>query len=117
MSWCERNGVDYIVGIARNRALAKKTKPIMELSAMAHGAGGKKVRLFDEFPYAAASWSRSRQVIIKAGYSARGANPRYIVTSLKGAPQRLCDRVYCASGDMENRLKEQQIPSEACYQE
>ena len=54
-----RNRVDYIVGIARNATLAKKAAPVMELAAMAHEAGGKKVRVFDEFPYAAASRSRS----------------------------------------------------------
>ena len=109
LPWCERNGVDYIVGIARNAALAKKAKPVLELSAMAHEASGKKVRVFDEFPYAAASWSRSRRVIVKAEHAARSANPRYVVTSLKGAPQWLYDRVYCARGDMENRINEQQL--------
>ena len=109
LSRCERHRVDYIVGIARNATLAKKAKPIMELSAMAHEASGKKVRVFDEFQYAAASWSRSRQVIVKAEHTARGANPRYVVTSLKGTPQWLYDRVYCARGDMENRIKEQQL--------
>ena len=67
--------------------LAKKAAPVMELAAMGHETGGKKVRVFDEFPYAAASWSRSRRVIVKAEHASRGANPRYVVTSLKGAPQ------------------------------
>ena len=58
LSWCERNHVGYVVGIARNAALAKKAKPIMELAAMAHEASGKKVRVFDEFPYAAKTWRR-----------------------------------------------------------
>ena len=109
LSWCERNGVDYVVGIARNAALARKAKPVLDLAAMAHEASGKKVRVFDEFPYAAASWSRSRRVIVKAEHASRGANPRHVVTSLKGAPQWLYDRVYCARGDMENRIKEQQL--------
>ena len=109
LSWCERNRVDYIVGIARNAALAKKAAPAMDLASLAHEASGEKVRVFDEFPYAAASWSRSRRVIVKAEHAARGANPRYIVTSLKGAPQWLYDRMYCARGDMENRIKEQQL--------
>ena len=109
LSWCEREGVDYIVGIARNTALAKKAKPVMELAAMAHEASGKKLRVFDEFAYAAGTWDRGRRVIVKAEHSARGANPRYVVTSLRGAPQWLYDRVYCARGDMENRIKEQQL--------
>ena len=90
-------------------ALAKKAKLVMELSAMAHEASGKKARVFDGFQYAAASWSRSRRVIVKAEHSSRGANPRCIVTSLKGAPQRLYDRMYCVRGDMENRIKKQQL--------
>ena len=56
-----------------------------------------------------AAWLRSRRVIVKAEHAVRGANPRYVVTSLKGAPQWLYDRVYCARGDMENRIKEQQL--------
>ncbi len=110
LSWCERNRVDYIVGIARNAALAKKAESIMEPAATGHEANGKKVRVFDEFPYAARSWRRrSRRVIVKVEHAGRGANPRYIVTSPDGAPQWLYDRVYCARGDMENRIKEQQL--------
>ena len=70
---------------------------------------GEKQRLFGEFPYAAGTWDRSRRVIVKAEHAARGANPRYIVTSLKDAPQYLYDTVFCARGDMENRIKEQQL--------
>ena len=110
LSWCERNRVDHIAGIARNATLAKKAESIMEPAAMGHEASGGKVRVFDEFPYAAKSWRRrSRRVIVKAEHAARGANPRYIVTSPEGAPQWLYDRVYCARGDMENRIKEQRL--------
>lgn len=110
LSWCERNRVDYIVGIARNEALASKAMLVMEFAAIAHEASGKKVRVFDEFAYTAKTWRRrSRRVIVKADHAARGANPRYIVTSLKDAPERLYDRMYCTCGDMENRIKEQQI--------
>ena len=93
LSWRERNRVDYIVGIARNATLAKKAESIMEPAAMEHEASGGKVRVFDEFPYAAKSWRRrSRRAIVKAEHSSRGANPRYVVTSLKGVPQWLYDR-------------------------
>ena len=109
LSWCERNHVDYIIGIARNAALAKKAKPIMELAELAHEASGKKLRLFEGFRYAAKSWNRPRRVIVKAENSSRGANPRYIVTSLKGVPQYLYDKQYCARGDRENRIEEQQL--------
>ena len=109
LSWCERNDVDYIVGIARNATLTKMAKPIMELAELAHEASGKKLRLFEGFRYAAKSWNRSRRVVVKAEHSVRGANPRFIVTSLKGVPQYLYDKQYCARGDMENRIKEQQL--------
>ena len=66
LSWCEREGVDYIVGIARNAALAKKAKPIMELAELAHEASDGKLRLFKGFRYAAKPWKWSRRVIVKA---------------------------------------------------
>ena len=109
LSWCERNGVGYIVGIGRNAALAKKAKPIMDLAELAHEASGEDLRLFEGFRYAAGSWKRLRRVVVKAEHSARGANPRFIVTNLKGVPQWLYERMYCARGDMENRIKEQQL--------
>ncbi len=66
---------------------------------------GKKVRRFVELTYGARSWDRPRRVIAKIEHTLRGANPRYIVTSLKGDPQTLHERLYCARGDMENRIK------------
>ena len=107
LGWCERHNVDYIVGIARNPSLNELARPLMDQAARTFADNGEKQRLFDEFPYAASTWDRSRRVIVKAEHTARGANPRYIVTSLKDAPQYLYDTVYCARGDMENRIKEQ----------
>ena len=109
LGWCERHNVDYIVGIARNPSLRELARPLMDQAAQAFADNGEKQRLFDEFSYAAGTWDRSRRVIVKAEHAARGANPRYIVTSLKEAPQYLYDTVYCARGDMENRIKEQQL--------
>ena len=91
LSWCERHAVEYIVGIARFERTATKQ------------------RVFDEFTYAAATWNRHRRIIVKGEHTAKGANPRYIVTNLSGAPKRLYDQVYCARGEMENRIKEQQL--------
>ena len=62
--------------------------------------------MFGEFGYAARTWDRRRRVLIKAEHGARGANPRYVLTNLTGSPQRLYERVYCARGDMENRINE-----------
>jgi hypothetical protein len=70
---------------------------------------GEKVRLFSQFKYKAQTWDRKRRVIAKAEHSERGANPRYVLTNLDGRAQELYDQVYCARGEMENRIKEQQL--------
>ena len=109
LRWCEENGVDYIVGIARNKRLAALAQPLLIEAKEAFAQSGDKQRLFDAFHYAAGSWDRSRRVIVKAEHTAKGSNPRYVVTNLRGAPQHLYDAIYCARGDMENRIKEQQL--------
>jgi len=70
---------------------------------------GLKVRLFSRFKYKAKTWDKKRRVIAKAEYSDRGANPRYVLTNLEGCSQSLYDDIYCARGEMENRIKEQQL--------
>ena len=109
LRWCERHDVGYIVGIARNRRLNGLAQHLLDAAQTRFERSGDKQRLFDEFDYAAATWDRTRRVIVKAEYTAQGANPRYIVTNLRGAPKRLYDQVYCARGEMENRIKEQQL--------
>ena len=109
LRWCERNGVDYIVGIARNKRLNALARPLLIQAREAFEHSGNKQRLFDELAYAAGSWDRPRRVIVKAEHTARGSNPRYVVTNLTGSPQHLYDALYCARGDMENRIKEQQL--------
>ena len=109
LRWCERHDVKYIVGIARNKRLTALARPWREAAAEAFERTGVKQRVFGEFYYAAGTWDRRRRVLIKAEHGARGANPRYVLTNLTGSPQRLYERVYCARGDMENRIKEQQL--------
>ena len=109
LSWCERHDVDYIVGIARNSRLNRFAKPALDEAQSRFEATDTKQRLFDEFTYAAGSWDRERRVIVKAEHTSKGSNPRYIVTNLGGSPKRLYDQVYCARGEMENRIKEQQL--------
>lgn len=109
LRWCEDHDVDYIVGIARNARLHARAAPWRDAARDAFARCGKKQRLFGTFTYAAKRWDRPRRVIVKAEHSARGANPRYVLTNLKGAPRTLYDRLYCARGDMENRIKEQQL--------
>ena len=109
LSWCERHGVDHIVGIARNKRLNAWAKPLLIEAREAFEQSGEKQRLFDEFFYAAGTWDQSRRVIVKAEHTAGGSNPRYVVTNLAGSPQHLYDGLYCLRGDMENRIKEQQL--------
>ena len=109
LRWCDRHGVDYIVGLAKNDRLNALTGEHREAAAAEVAATGKKVRRFVELTYGARSWDRSRRVIAKIEHTLRGANPRYIVTSLKGDPKALYERLYCARGDMENRIKENQL--------
>ena len=70
---------------------------------------GEKQRLFGDIRYAALTWDRARRVIAKAEHTEQGSNPRYVVTNLDGEAQSLYDDVYCARGEMENRIKEQQL--------
>ena len=109
LSWCERRGVSYIVGIAQNSRINELAAPWIELAATGFKLTGQKQRIFAEFDYAARSWKRSRRVIVKAEHTGLGDNPRYILTNLPGDSQQLYDEIYCARGEMENRIKEQQL--------
>lgn len=109
LSWCERHGVGYIVGLAKNARLNTLAGRWMEAARQGFAASGHKQRLFGEFPYAAKTWSRQRRVIARIEHSSKGANPRYVVTNLTGDRQDLYGKLYCARGDMENRIKEQQL--------
>ena len=104
LRWCESYGVDYIVGIGGNVRPKQFGSTLLEQSKETYEQASEKQRLFDEFNYAAAI-----RVIIKAEHTSLGANTRFILTSLEGDPQELYDEVYCARGDMENRIKEQQL--------
>ncbi len=111
MSWCEANQVDYVFGFARNERLRRIIEPQMQQAAAMHGETGKPARVFTEFTYEThASWSRARRVVAKAEQIAGKENPRYVVTSLSAAhwpAQKLYEELYCARGEMENRIKEQ----------
>jgi hypothetical protein len=109
LHWCEWAGVDYLIGLARNPRLEALGAPLMAEAQAAYAAAPQKQRRFAWIEYAAATWDRERRVIAKAEYSAQGTNPRFVVTSLPGDAQDLYDRVYCARGEMENRIKEQQL--------
>jgi hypothetical protein len=109
LNWCEWASVDYIIGLARNSRLEALGAPLMAEAEAAFAATGQKQRLFGWVTYAAGTWDRERRVIAKAEYGEKGSNPRFVVTSLEGDAQQLYDKVYCARGEMENRIKEQQL--------
>jgi hypothetical protein len=113
MAWCETHRVDYVFGLARNSRLVDALAIDMAWAEDEHEKTGQAVRRFKDFRYATLdSWSRRRRVIGKAEHLAKGANPRFVVTSLKRRAidaRILYEKVYCARGEMENRIKEQQL--------
>jgi hypothetical protein len=113
MSWCEANNVEYLIGMARNVRLRGMIEEQMKQAREQFTKEGKAARVFADFRYRTReSWSRERRVVGKAEYLPRGENPRFVVTTLDieqiGA-QALYEDEYCARGDMENRIKEQQL--------
>lgn len=109
LRWCDRHGVDYVVGLAKNAVLKRLSRRSRVQARWTYRRTGEKQRLFEAFDYAAGTWDRRRRVVAKAEHGDRGENPRFIVTSLDGDPQDLYDRLYCQRGDAENRIKEQQL--------
>jgi hypothetical protein len=111
MAWCEREGVDYVLGLARNERLQTEIASEQEGAAAEHAQTGKAARVFKEFSYQTRkSWSRARRVVAKAERLEKGPNPRFVVTSLGAgswAARALYEDLYCARGEMENRIKEQ----------
>jgi len=110
MTWCEANRVDYLLGLAKN---ARLLAPIGSETAQAQAAyeeTQRPARVFAEFAYRTLdSWSKERRVIAKAEHLDKGSNPRFVVTSLEGDPKAIYEDIYCARGEMENRIKEQQL--------
>lgn len=109
MRWCDSHGIGYVLGLARNPALERAARDWTERAARQFARTGTPQRLFGSFAYAAGSWDRPRRVIVKAEHTAQGANPRFVVVNVPGDPQALYDAVYCQRGEMENRIKEQQL--------
>jgi hypothetical protein len=113
MSWCEENDVDYVFGLARNSRLEEKIAADLEEVRLEAERTGKAVRRFREIRYRTNdSWTRERRVVAKAEQLGDKSNPRFVVTSfspLLHQAQHLYEDIYCARGDMENRIKEQQM--------
>ena len=109
LRWCERSGVGYIVGLARNARLEAQVGLAELMLADEYERSGTKQRLIDEFSYAADSWNTPRRVITRLEHGAQGSNPRFVVTNLEGDAVQLYERLYCARGEAENRIKEAQL--------
>jgi hypothetical protein len=117
MAWCEANGVDYLFGLQRNARLAGELAPELATARVEAEAKRRPARRYKDFLWTTLdSWSRRRRVVGKAewmpGRGDDGANPRFVVTSLarhKIKTRRLYERLYCARGEMENRIKECQL--------
>jgi hypothetical protein len=105
----EKWGLHYIVGLQKNSALLQRVAVAELALADMYQTAGSKQRMIGEFDYAAGSWDKPRRVIARLEHDARGANPRFIVTNLKGGPKALYERLYCARGEAENRIKEAQL--------
>ena len=114
MTWCEREGIDYVFGLAKNPRLLKEIEVDMKAAQADFNKSGEPVRIFKNFRYRTLedTWSRTRRVVAKAEHLNKGSNPRFVVTSLPQyqfpAPV-VYETIYCARGDMENRIKEQQM--------
>lgn len=113
MAWCEANDVDYLFGLARTERLVAKIEAELETAAEQSRRTGQPARRFKDFHWTTLdSWSRRRRVVAKAEWTKGEANPRFVVTSLSRAEaeaRHLYEKVYCARGEMENRIKEQQL--------
>ena len=109
LRWCERSDVSYIVGLARNARLQATVQYAEAMLADEYARTGVKQRLIDEFAYAADSWDIERRVITRLEHGAQGNNPRFVVTNLAGDAFQLYERLYCARGEAENRIKEAQL--------
>jgi hypothetical protein len=113
MAWCENNGIDFLFGLARNTRLVEAIKAELAAAAEQSRLTGQPARRFKDFTWATRdSWSRERRVVAKAEWTQGAANPRFVVTSLSRAAheaRHLYEKLYCARGEMENRIKECQL--------
>jgi hypothetical protein len=115
MRWCEENNVDFLFGLAKNKRLLRILGKEMHEAQQQFQQTGEPARVFKDFTYQThKSWSRARRVVGKAEHLAQGATPRFVTTSLSPAEaayamQPLYEKEYCGRGNMENRIKEQQL--------
>jgi Transposase DDE domain group 1 len=109
MRWCDSNGIGYVLGLPTNKVLQRMSQFWVDAAKLLFERTGQPQRIFGTFSYAAGTWDRPRRVIVKGEHNAQGSNPRFVVSNKPGDPQELYDDVYCQRGEMENRIKEQQL--------
>jgi len=109
MRWCDSHGIGYVLGLAKNKVLERAARDEIERAERQFRRTGQPQRVFGSFSYAAGSWDRRRRVIAKAEHTTQGPNPRFVVVNVPGDPRELYEDVYCQRGEMENRIKEQQL--------
>jgi hypothetical protein len=113
MAWCEVNKVDYLLGVQKNPRLVAEIEDELARAEAKSRSSGKPARYYRDFTWRTrTTWSRSRRVIAKAEFTGGEANPRFVVTSLqrvKFPPRYVYEKLYCARGEMENRIKECQL--------
>jgi hypothetical protein len=113
MAWCEAHGVDYLFGLARNQRLVDAIGQELAKAEAESLTQGSPARCFADFPWRTLdSWRRARRVVAKAEHLPQGPNPRFVVSSISAAEidaRTLYEDVYCARGEVENRIKEQQL--------
>jgi hypothetical protein len=113
MTWCEAHGIDFVFGFAKNERLKAMIAQELQCAKEQYEQTKEASRFFKDFRYQTLeSWTRERRVVAKAEHLEKGSNPRFIVTSIEMErmdAQTLYEQLYCARGDMENRIKEQQL--------
>lgn len=113
LSWCEENKVDYVFGLPKNQRLERLIAEDLVDAEFMYRTRGRASRVYNDFNYKTLkSWDKERRVVSKGEYLPKGANPRFVVTSIPDAQieaKDLYEKVYCARGEMENRIKEQQL--------
>ena len=112
MTWCEENKVDYVLGLAKNKRLKEEIQEELKEAKEKYEETGHGMRVYKDFRYQTrTSWTKERRVVGKAEHLSKGENPRFIVTSISSGTidAAALYQEYCARGDMENRIKEQQL--------
>jgi DDE family transposase len=109
MNWCERAGVGYVIGLARNARLEQRVQYAQLALKDEYERSGAKQRWISEFAYAAKTWPHERRVVTRLEWGSQGGNPRFVVSNLEHPPEHLYDHIYCQRGEAENRIKEAQM--------